>query len=252
MYTAAQRANLREALLQRAQQDTRISGSAVTGSAATGLEDQWSDIDLAFGVATGAEGQARVLSDWTAYMYEQQDAVHHMDIKAGNWIYRVFFLANTLQVDLAFVPAEDFRPLAPTFRLVHGTAGETLTLPSPAPADLIGFGWLYAIHARACIARGKVWQAEYMISAMRDQALSLACLRHNLPAVHGRGFDQLPAEVIACFEPAIVAQLQPAELQRAFASATRAFLQELHYVDAVLAQKLEQPMLRLIEAVFTG
>jgi hypothetical protein len=25
-------------------------------------------------------------------------------------------------------------------------------------------GWLYALHARSSIARGRVWQAEYMIS----------------------------------------------------------------------------------------
>jgi hypothetical protein len=244
MYTAAQRSHLRDVLLQRAQEDTRISGSAITGSAATGLEDQWSDIDLAFGITTAAE-VTHVLSDWTAHMYDQHEAVHHMDIRAGNWIYRVFFLANTLQVDLAFVPAEDFRPLAPTFRLIHGTAGEPVTFPSPTAADLIGFGWLYAIHARSCIARGKVWQAEYMISALRDQALSLACLRHNLPAAHGKGLDQLPAEVVTQFEPAIVANLKPDELARAFAAATQVFVHELHHADPALANKLHEPLMRL-------
>ena len=30
-------------------------------------------------------------------------------------------------------------------------------------------------------------QAEYMISGMRDHVLALACLRHGVPAVQGRG-----------------------------------------------------------------
>jgi hypothetical protein len=245
MYTTGERSTLREHLLKRAQNDTRISGSAITGSAATtGLEDQWSDIDLAFGVATSA-GIAEVLADWTAHMYREHRAVHHMDIRAGNWIYRVFFLENTLQVDLAFVPAEDFRPLAPTFRLIHGTAREPLNFPPPQPVDLIGFGWLYAIHARTSIARKKVWQAEYMISSLRDQALALACLRHNLPAAHGKGNDQLPAAVRAQFEPAIVASLNADELARAFAAAIKVFLQELHHTDPALARKLEQPLNQL-------
>lgn len=244
MYTPGERSTLREDLLQLAQSDTRLSGSAITGSAATGLEDQWSDIDLAFGVTT-ASAIPEVINDWTAYMYDQHHAVHHMDIRAGNWIYRVFFLENTLQVDLAFVPAEDFRPLAPTFRLIHGTAHQPLSFPSPNPADLIGFSWLYAMHARSSIARKKVWQAEYMISALRDQAFALACLRHNLPAAHGKGIDQLPAAVLAQFEPAIVASLNPDELSRAFAAAIRVFLLELHHADPALARKLQQPLREL-------
>jgi hypothetical protein len=44
---------------------------------------------------------------------------------------------------------------------------------------------------------GDVWQAEFMVSAMRDQVLALACLRHGLPAREGRGMDLLPAAVNA-------------------------------------------------------
>ena len=39
-----------------------------------------------------------------------------------------------------------------------------------------------------------------MISGLRDNALALACLRHGLSAVHGRGMDDLPKEVAARFE----------------------------------------------------
>jgi hypothetical protein len=54
--------------------------------------------------------------------------------------------------------------------------------PSPPDAEaIIGMAWLYALHARSCIARRKLWQAEYMISGIRDNALALACLRTAFP-----------------------------------------------------------------------
>src|SRR4051812_15449287 len=191
MFTPEQRGRLRSDLLTRATSDPRISGAAITGSAAAEREDRWSDIDLAFAVADTTE-LPNVLSDWTAHMYNRHLAVHHLDVASGAWLYRVFLLPGTLQVDLAFVSAAEFRALAPTFRLVFGTANESRHVqPTPA-VEIIGLGWLYALHARTCIARQRLWQAEYMISGVRDHALTLACIRHGLPAVHGRGLDQLP------------------------------------------------------------
>ena len=246
MFTSEERSRLRSDLLAYATNDQRIGGAAITGSAASESEDQWSDIDLAFGVAEIAEVQ-HVLSDWTAHMYEQHRALHHLDVKAGAWIYRVFLLPSTLQVDLAFVPIAEFRALAPTFRLVFGTANEHRYSPPPVPIDIVGLGWLYALHARSCIARRKLWQAEYMISGMRDHALSLACIRHNLPYVHGKGIDQLPAGLIAEFEGSLVRQLDSAELSRAFQVVTRCFLGEVLSLDVGLAERLQQALTRLSE-----
>ena len=193
MFTPEERARLRSDLLDYAANDQRVSGAAITGSAAGGREDIWSDIDLAFGVRDTAE-VPEVLADWTAHMYDRHRALHHVDVHAGAWIYRVFLLPSTLQVDLAFVPAGEFRALAPTFRLVLGEAKEPTLVPPPAPDGIIGFGWLYALHARVSIARRKLWQAEYMISGVRDHALALTCIRHGLPAMHGRGMDLLPGQ----------------------------------------------------------
>jgi hypothetical protein len=186
MFTPDQRTRVRSDLLRYATHDQRVSGAAITGSAAADCEDEWSDIDLAFGLADPVDVQA-VLSDWTSYMYKKHSAIHHVDVNAGLWIYRVFLLPDALQVDLAFVQATEFRPLAPTFLLVSGTANESRTFPAPTPGGIIGMGWLHALHARSCIARMRLWQAEYMISGVRDHALTLACIRHGLPAVHGRG-----------------------------------------------------------------
>ena len=181
-------------------------------------------------------------------MYERHGAVHHCDVHFGAWIYRVFLLPATLQVDLAFVPASEFRALSPAFRLVVGWANESRPVPFPPPESLIGLAWLYALHARSWIARAKLWQSEYMISAVRDHALALACLRHGLPTAHGRGFDQLPDEVTARFENCLVRQLDAAELSRAFRIVVSGLLNEIQHVDADLARRLEGPLRSLCDA----
>ena len=64
-----------------------------------------------------------------------------------------------------------------------------------------------------------------MISGIRDHALALACIRHGLPAVHGRGMDLLPDWVwLAQFDGALVRQLDTAELSRAFRVAIHGLL----------------------------
>jgi len=154
VFTAEERSRLRSSLLEFAASDPRVSGAAITGSAANDSEDRWSDVDLAFGVRNADVGE--VLSDWTARMYDDHLALHHIDVRAGAWIYRVFLLADSLQVDLAFVAEAEFRALAPTFRLMHGEAKEPAYAPAPSSANLIGMGWLYALHARSSIARRKL------------------------------------------------------------------------------------------------
>src|SRR5438132_10478083 len=194
MYTPEERERVRRELIAAARADPRIAAAALTGSAAVGREDRWSDIDLAFGLSEDSQISS-ALDDWTARMYEEHGAVHHVDVRSGTWLYRVFLLANSLQVDVAFAPQIDFAAKAPTFRLLFGTATER---PHPQPAsveELVGLAWLYALHVRSALARGKVWQAEYMISAARDHALAAACRRLGLPASEGRGMDQLPSAV---------------------------------------------------------
>lgn len=244
VFSAEQRALLRDELLARAAGDPRITGAAITGSGAAGREDSWSDIDLAFGITEAGE-LTSVLSDWTTHLYQQHRAVHHLDVPFGAWLYRVFLLPSTLQVDLAFVPVAEFRALGATFRLIFGQANEPCYPLPPPPEHLIGLSWLYALHARSCIARRQWWQAEYMISGMRDQALALACLQQGLPTAHGRGMDLLPAEVIDLFEGSLVRQLDGHELARAFRVITAGLLTLIHNSNAELAARLREVILAL-------
>src|SRR5690242_11142220 len=239
VFTPEERTRLRDALVARARADERITGAALTGSASRGAEDRWSDIDLALGVAAGADA-GRVMADWTGVMYREHGAVDHLDVVSGAVVYRVFLLASTLQVDIAFAPEGEFGPMAPTFRLLFGRAVGRTPADGAAEraASLVGMAWLYALHARSSLARGRVWQAEYMISGVRDHVLALACVRHGVPAVQGRGMDQLPAEVLAGFAAGVVRSVEAGELERAFLAVTESLIAEIGLVDGGLAGRL--------------
>jgi hypothetical protein len=119
----------------------------------------------------------------------------------------------------------------------------------PSVDELIGFGWLYALNARAAIARGKPWPAEYWISGLRDQALALA----GLPAprrapVYARGIDRLPREVVAPYERALVGSLAPDELRRALAIAGELFISEVGEAAPELAERLRAPLREAAES----
>lgn len=240
MFTTGDRESLREALIDAAHGDNRIVAAALTGSRALGQEDEWSDIDLAFALRRDAD-RSDVIDDWTARMY-QHGAVHHVDVIRGPAIYRVFLLANTLQVDLAFWPQSEFGAIAPSFRLLFGSANNPPSAPSSSFEELVGLAWLYALHARSSIARGRGWQAEYMISGMRDYVLALACLRHGLPTVYARGADRLPAAILNAFNATLVRSLDERELRRAFAAACERLLTEVNAIDIKLGNSLAPPM----------
>ena len=246
VYTVEERERLREALLETARADPRISGAAITGSAAVGASDRWSDIDLAFGIAEPVQIR-EALSDWTDLMYSDHGALRHMDVAFGAAVYRVFLLGNTLQVDLAFFPAGEFGATHPTFQLLFGAAVERPHVTPPTAASLINWGWLYALHARSCVERGRHWQAEYMISGVRDHTLALAALRHGLPAEQGRGMDRLPAEVTAPLQGALVRALDTGELKRAFRVATEGLLVEIDRADPELGERLRAPLMELAD-----
>jgi hypothetical protein len=200
-------------------------------------------LDLTFSIADHVP-VAAVLHDWTRTLIDALAAVHLADLARGPTTYRVFLLPDALQVDLSLTLAAQFRPAGPRFRLLFGeTAAGESEAPTPAGAgDLFGWGVIYALHARACIARGRVWQAEHYVGAVRDHALALACLRQGRPAVQARGCDDLSAETLARFGAAHVGAAEPGALRAALAASVRALLREgaearLPHADTV-AQRL--------------
>jgi hypothetical protein len=234
LFTAAERDRARERVLALAAADARVVAGAVVGSMALSDGDRWSDLDLTFAVVEGVP-ILEVLDDWTRTLADELDTVTLFDLPAGPSLYRVFLLPGCLQFDLSFTPAPGFGATGPKFRLLFGEAVTRPHAPPPAATELFGYAVHHALRARFCVARGRVWQAEYWQSAVRDYALHLACLRRGLPAVHGRGFDDLPAEVRADFQDALARSLEPPELLRALDAAITGLLREAEQADQVRA-----------------
>lgn len=227
MFTIEQRDALQERILTMASNDPRIVAGAAVGSLALGGGDQQSDLDLTFAVADDAS-VVEVIDDWSRTLADDMGAVPLVDLQRGSITYRVFLLQDLLQFDLSMAPASRFAPAGPRFRLLFGqiAEGQSNAAAPPISADLFGWGVIYALHVRACIERGRVWQAEHYIGAVRDHALALACLRLGLPAVQARGYDELPQDVLAGFEATRVKSHEPEHLRGCLAAAVRELLRE--------------------------
>jgi hypothetical protein len=243
MFSIDDRDCIRDRVLQLADSDARVVAGAVVGSLALTEGDRWSDLDLTFAVADGVPVQ-EVLEDWTRALVAEFDAAHLFDLPSGTSIYRVFLLPGCLQFDLSFTPASTFGATSPRFRLLFGSAVEKPYLHQPSAHELFGYAVHHALRARFCIERGRFWQAEYWVSATRDYAMSLACVRHGLPASNGRGFDDIPPDVRDSFTSALVVSLERGELLRALGSAIAGLLREGDVVQELAAKVA--PQLRML------
>lgn len=246
MFTIADRNRLRDHVLARAKADGRVVAGAVVGSLATSEGDRWSDLDLTFGVADGI-AVSDVLEDFTSDLAREFHATPLFDLPSGAAIYRVFLLPGCLQFDLSFAPASQWGALGPEFRLLFG---QSTLLPQgqPPPArQLFGYAVHHALRARFCIERGRYWQAEYWVSALRDYALSLACRRRGLPAYYGRGFDELPDDVRERALGALPRFLDREELRRSLGCAIDLLLGETDEVQE-WAERVRPQLRQLAEA----
>ncbi|MBD0287396.1 MAG: hypothetical protein ICV79_18525, partial [Flavisolibacter sp.] len=73
----------------------------------------------------------------------------------------------------------------------------------------------HILRARFCAERNKPWQAEFWISETRKNALELACISRGLNANYGRGFDDLPNDILSTFKDSYVKELSKNEIMRA-------------------------------------
>ena len=238
MFSSVDRVTIQSALIARAEADQRVIGAALVGSAARGSQDDWSDIDLALQLDDGVDEQ-QLVHEWTQAIHDEHGVSDTHDVWAAGARYRVFLLSNSLQIDVSFWPRDKFRATEPGFRVLFGTPNAPTDPAPPDASAMTGTGWLYALHARSSIARGKLWQATSMLDGLRSQVLALKCARVGLNAWHGREIDRLPADDLAGLEATLTAQLLAADLDRARIALTRLLLEEVTKSDPDRARRLQ-------------
>lgn len=226
MFDEAERERVRARLVELARGDERIVAAALTGSLAGENADEWSDIDLALALRDDLSPEDAA-TEWTALIDRELGVIQHWDLPWRTSLYRVFLLPSLLEVDLAFVPREDFAAQGPSWRLEFGESGDAREALRPDPRNLAGLGWHHVRHARASIARGKPLQAAYLIDGVREHTIALACLRLGLPSAFARGADRLPAELRARLERTLPGSLDDAELLRALRAAADVLADEV-------------------------
>lgn len=153
-----------------AKADPRVTAGALIDSTAIGAGDEWSDVDVAFGIEEGISLKA-ILDDWTDALELELGALHYCDLPSGSSIYRVFLLPSGLEVDVAVTPQQEFGALGPSFHPLFGAYRQLEAAPEvpghpqiEAARHLIGLGWHHLLHAQSSIKRGKPWRAEHWIS----------------------------------------------------------------------------------------
>jgi len=249
-FTEEERAALIQHLITLAKDDPRIPACAEVGSVAGGRGDRWSDVDLTFAVGEGAS-VAQVLADWTGRLEREHGAVPLFDLPFRTSIYRVFLFPGHLQVDLSFTPAADFGALGPDFRLRFGAARERAGTPAPDPWYQLGLAVHHALRARIAIERGRLWQAEHWVSAVRDEVITLACLGRGLESRYARGADRLDEVLRERLEAALVRALDRAELLRALRVAIECLVAESRDAQP-LAARVESALRDLMAPEWPG
>lgn len=176
-------------------------------------------------------------------MVEQTEPViDHLDINASGGLYRALLLASTLQVDLSFRPHGHFPTGGSPVQVLFGQPDPPLASVE-AEDDLSGhvrMSWLYALHLRSALGRGRIWQALWMLEGIRNQVIALLCVRYGLPAAEGRGVDRLPPAVLSELAETLPKNFDTASILRSARRLVLLLVQEAERQALVLPAGLGQ------------
>ena len=166
MFTPQQRQAVRDVARSRALAMTMpVTAAALVGSAATGREDRWSDIDLMVRLAPGlaALRGRRRLDRVDVRRARGGDPSRRVDLGSGA-VPGVPDPRLAPGGRLSSGPTATSSERGPTgFELLHGeTNPPRLLAVRPTHENLVGEAWLYALHVRSALARGRTWQADHL------------------------------------------------------------------------------------------
>ena len=196
-----------------------------------------------------------VAERWTRQLRQDEVVIDHLDLQASGALYRVFLLRSTLQLDLSFWPHGSFVTGGAPVQALFGQPVESVEQVAGQEAGQVAgeeamrwvrMAWLHALHARSALARGRSWQVLWMLGGIRDQLVSLYCLRYGLPTHQGRGVDELPDPVRTELARTLVASTDPAVLGDTFGTLVDLLLEEADRQDLPLPPGLPQALDALV------
>jgi len=211
MFSEEFREDVRNKVLNKAEQDKRIVSAAIVGSYAQNKEDQFSDIDLTFGISEQYT-VSELLQSWTEYVMHEYGAIVLFDVQRCNTVYRVFMLPGCLQLDLSFSPEKHFGATGQSFRLLYGKHYEKKQPSCQTKDELLGWVIHHLVRARFCVERNRLWQAEFWLSEARDYILKIACLENGLNPDCARGVDDLPIHILNSLSSSFITSLRREEI----------------------------------------
>lgn len=227
---------VRDRLTERARGDHAVFAAAFTGSFGTENADRWSDVDLALGVTRSPEA---VAAEWTEWLEAEFGVLHHWELPTADArVIRVYLLANGVEADVAYLPEAEYGARGPRWLKLFGPEPEREPFPRPDIDTLVGLAWHHVRHVRVCLERGRLWQAEHWIGALRTQVFTLACLRLGLPTEYAKGTHLLPEEFTASLESTLVRSLSAAELGRALSALVPVLVGELEQSIPEVARRV--------------
>lgn len=227
MYSKEFRSNVQDVIIDLAKRDKRITDCAVVGSEAISQNDDWSDIDLTFGVSDDVDITV-ILSDWNCIMAKQFDAHVLFDLPHRQSIYRVYLLPNALQVDLSFTPTKYFGALTKKFKLIYGNVKRQEIVPIPEYKTIYGYAVLYALKTRCALERMKVWQSYYYLGKYREYIMQLKCIEVNVDSKDGRGYGDLPTSFLTDIQQSLTSKMDTDSIRDSLSKLTKVFLRTTH------------------------
>ena len=237
-FTPQQRQAALDSLLAAFEADSRIAGVIVVGSGSVGFADEYSDIDLDV-VMHAADDVAPVVVEWTARIREMFDVWGQFGVDyAPDSFLRGFLLANYLELDIGFVYLGNLAAGKWRWRVAFDRSGQIEDIQQRTWAahqgpdvraeyeHALGIIWHNVLHVAVAVRRGQVWRAMHDLDTVRQMAIAMAGLRHDLNVKRARYADELPAEFRAALERSLPGSATPEAIMGALQAATECFFSE--------------------------
>ena len=159
---------------------------------------------------------------------------------------RGYLLENYLELDIGFVHLGNLAAGKWRWRVAFDRSGQIEGIQQRTWAahqgpdvraeydKATGSIWHYVLHVAVAARRGTVWRALHDLDTVRQMAIAMAGLRHELNVKRARYADELPAEFRAALERSLPGSATPGAVMRALRAATECFFSEARAVAQAL------------------